>query len=317
MDKVSQIIRLLKDKVTSCGTGIGLVGKCLGDILKSTFSKIGLLGKILSGIVLIIGLIGGWLSLWDRIFPPNIVILELTPVIISEPKDFGGTRVALRGVGVLLHVQSKNRQVAITGISLEGKRCLDIDEFLGTIETTDKMTLDEVHREFDRLRPFQKLSHFGWPSTSPGPVTLGPWEESYIRFTFLEPTLEGPYMEGDKRYFGSTEKSDPLIRRFGFTVLDMFTIAPSDRTSWTPGRLRDEILDGILTFQVMAGGTRFPVPVTAFRPPLRIRPKEWKEGGLQPLLSEKWSRLEIEQGENRSINCNLASKTSTLTKRTN
>lgn len=263
---------------------------------------IGTWGPILGLVGGLIGIIGGGLSLFDRWYPPSVEILDLTPVYISEPKNIAGARSAVRGVGILLHVRAINRPVSITGLELTGKRCLSVREFHGL--TAVGKNDAELEAEFGRQQPFQRVSFFGWPADRSGPLSLLPWEESYLRFTFLEPGIEdSPGLHIDQRYFGSQQQPFPLTRRSGFHVNDMFTRVPSIHTSWAAGHLRNEILDGVLAFKVIAGGSQIVVPTKVLRSPQRLDPDTWKKGDLASLLTEQWHSLDLEPTENRSINC--------------
>lgn len=251
----------------------------------------------------LIGITGGGLSLFDRFYPPSVEILELTPVYISEPKTVLAANSAIRGVGVLLHVRAGNRPVTLTGLELGGKRCISMNEFYGFMEVDGK-TDQDIEAEFNRLRPFQQVSFFGWPTDRSGPISLAPWEESYVRFTFLEPGIgSSPDLLIDRRFLGSVQEPFPMIRRFGFNVLEMFTLMPSDKTSWTAGHLRNEIFDGVLAFRILAGGTQITIPTNALRAPKRLAPDAWVKGDLAPMLAEQMPNPDLEPTENRSINC--------------
>lgn len=248
-------------------------------------------GPIIGFVGGLIGVIGGGLSLLDRYRSPNAEIHELIPVYISEPKVIAGANSAIRGVGIVLHIRATNRAISITGLELTGKRCLSFDEFIGFLEADGK-SLQELEAQFDRQRPFQLVSFYGWPTDRSGPVLLTPWEESYIRFTFLEPDTGAiPGLVIDHRYLGSRERGSPLIRRYGFNVGEMFTVAPSNTTSWTAGHLRNEILDGALTYKVLTGGSQIVVPPPIIRPPKRLAPEAWKKGGLGTFVGRAVAEL--------------------------
>src|SRR5439155_17165297 len=130
-------------------------------VAKNIAAIVGFLGGI-------VGFLGGGLSLQDRYFPPSIKILDLTPIYISEPRNISGSRGASRGAGVVLHVKTGNRPVSITGLELEGKRCLSFGEWHGFTNTDGKHN-DELGAEFNRAKPFQRVSFSGWPTV---PVRL-------------------------------------------------------------------------------------------------------------------------------------------------
>src|SRR5262249_16491519 len=117
---------------------------------------VGIVGGIVGIIGGIVGLLGGGLSLKDRWFPPAIEILDLPPIYISEPREVGGFRGALRGVGVILHVKTDNRPVSITELELEGTRCLSADEWMGFTNPEGKQ-IDDIGAEFHRAKPFQRV----------------------------------------------------------------------------------------------------------------------------------------------------------------
>lgn len=272
----------------------------LGRVIATWGAFIGFIGGL-------IGIAGGGLQLYDRLYPPSVEILELMPIYISEPKTILDAKSAIRGVGVLLHVKAGSRSISLTGLELEGKRCVSIDEFPGLLETDGK-TLQEIEAEFNRRRPFQMVSFFGWPTDRTGPISLTPWEESYIRFTFLEPAIgSSPGLFTNSRDFGSVQQPFPMTRRYGFNVLEMFTLMPSDGTSWTAGYLRNEILDGVLGFRILTGGAQITIPINVVRAPKRLTPDAWKKGDLASILAEQWPSLELEPTENRSINCYVQS----------
>ena len=259
-------------------------------------------GPIIGFVGGLIGVAAGGLSLVDRFYPPSVDVLDLIPVYISEPKTILGARGAIRGVGVLLHVRARNRSIPLTGLELVGKRCVSFGEFLGFLEPNGK-TDQDLEAEFKRLRPFQHVSFFGWPTDHAGPISLAAWEESFIRFTFLDPGLDSPGLLIDRRYFGSQQQPPALIRRYGFNVLEMFTLAASEQTSWTAGHLRNEILDGAMVFRVLAGGIQFNVSTNALRGPKRLTPEDWKKGDLAPLLSQQFPSLEAPPTKENSTSC--------------
>jgi len=256
---------------------------------------VGLVGGLL-------GVAGGGLSLLERFFPPSVEILDLTPLYISEPKTIMSAKSAVRGIGVLLHVRAGSRAISLTGLELTGKRCVSFDEFVGLLKVDEK-TMDEMEVEFNHARPFQHVSFFGWPTSHPGLLSLAPWEENYFRFTFLEPNISSPGLVIDDHFFGSVKRPNPMTRRYDFNMLEMFTLAPSERTGWTAGHLRNEILDGVLVFKVLASGRQISVPTDAVRPPKRLTPDVWRKEDLAPLLAEQFPSLESRPAQNRSINC--------------
>jgi hypothetical protein len=255
----------------------------------------------------IVGFLGGGLSLQDRYFPPPIEILDLTPIYISEPRNIGGFLGALRGVGAILHVKTGNRSVSITGLELEGKRCLSLTEWEGFAVVEGKQIegkhFDELGAEFNRVKPFQHVSFSGRIADRTSPLVLNAWEEQYLPFTLLDPSTEGPGQWVDVKFLGSTEHASPLIRRFGITVLDVFTGMPSAQTSWTVAHLRNEILDGVMTFTLRAGATQRPVPTTAIRPLRRVGVAAWKTGNVPSILADRMPPIDIEPSVNREINC--------------
>jgi hypothetical protein len=257
----------------------------------------------------VVGFVGGlvgalslFVSLFDRFPPPSVEILDLIPLYISEPTTIMSAKSAVRGVGVLLHVRAGSRPISLTGLELIGKRCVSIDEFFGLIKIDGK-TMDEMEVEFNHARPFQHVSFSGWPTSHSGLLSLAPWEENYFRFTFLEPDIGSSGLDVDDRFFGSVKRPNPMTRRYGFNVLEMFTLAPSERIGWTAGHLRNEILDGVLLFKVLASGRQISVPTDAVRPPKRLTPDVWKKENLAPLLAEQFPSLELRPTQNRSINC--------------
>jgi hypothetical protein len=120
---------------------------------------------------------------------------------------------------------------------------------------------------------------------------------------YLDPTEESPVQGIDLKFFGSIEHASPLIRRFGITVIDVFTVMPSAQTSWTVGHLRNEILDGVMAFRLLAGASQSPVPQDAIRPLRRVEVTTWKTGNVATILAERWPPSEIKSSVNREINC--------------
>jgi hypothetical protein len=262
---------------------------------EAVVSVVGIIGVI-------IGFLGGGLSLKDRWFPPSIEILDLTPIYISEPRNSSGARGASRGVGVVLHVKTGNRPVSITVLELEGKRCLSFGEWLG-FTNTDGKHMDELDAEFNRAKPFQRISFSGRLADRTSPLVLNAWEESYLPFTFLDPPADTPGLLIDPKFLGSADNASPFIRRFGVTVLDVFTAMPSEQTTWTAGHLRNEILEGVMTFQLLAGASKSSVPRDTIRPLRRVNITTWKTGNVASILAERWPSIEIEPSVNREINC--------------
>jgi hypothetical protein len=134
-----------------------------------------------------------------------------------------------------------------------------------------------------------------------GPLVLNAWEASYLLFTFLDPSSDISWLV-DVKFVGSTDNPSPLIRRFGLSVRDVFTDRPSTRASWTADHLRNEILDGVMTFQLLAGASRSPVPRAAIRPLRRVNVTTWKTGNVTSILQERMLAIEPEP-VNKQINC--------------
>jgi hypothetical protein len=243
----------------------------------------------------------------DRWFPPSIEILDLTPIYISEPRNRGDSLGALYGVGVVLHVKTQSRPVSITGLEIEGKRCLSFNEWLVYANLQGKQTtgrhIDDVFGDFNQVKPFEHVSFSGRLTDRNSPLVLNAWEEQYIPFTFLELTEESPVQGIDLRFFGSIEHTSPLIRRYGVTVLDVFIIKPNARTSWTANRLRNEILDGVMVFRLLAGTTQSPIPQDRIHPLRHVEVKAWKSGNIATIMSERWPPSEIKPSVNKHINC--------------
>lgn len=59
------------------------------------------MGAVVGFVGGLIGITAGGLSLFDRLYPPSVEVLELIPIYISEPKIVMGANSAIRGVGVL------------------------------------------------------------------------------------------------------------------------------------------------------------------------------------------------------------------------
>jgi hypothetical protein len=154
---------------------------------KAVVDVVAIIGGIVGIIGGIIGFLGGGLSLKDRWFPPPIEILDLTPIYISEPRNRGGFLGALRGVGVVLHVKTKSRPVSITGLELEGKRCLSYEEWLAHTSVQGKQIegkhLDELGAEFNQVKPFQRVSFSSRLGDRTSPLVLNAWEEQSLPFT--------------------------------------------------------------------------------------------------------------------------------------
>lgn len=256
----------------------------------------------------LIGIAGGGMSVWDRFNPPAVEILDLTPVYISEPKTVMGAKGAIRGTGVVLHVRAGSRDASVTEIRLEGRRCITFDEFFGIVEADGK-SMEQMESEFYDQRPFQQVAFAGLPKDRNGPLTLKAWEENNFFFTLSEPKLGGGggiVIESD--YIGTRQREYPKIRDYGFSVLDIFTVIPNERTSWTVGHLRNEILDGVLTFKVIAGGASVTIPSTAVRAPKRLSTDEWRRGDLSAIRTSDTPDIVIAPKENASINCYIQSK---------
>jgi hypothetical protein len=274
---------------------------------KAIASAVKTIGGIIAFLGGIVGYLGGGYTLMERWFPPSIEVLDLTPLYISEPRNRGGSLGAIRGIGVVLHVKTKNRPVSITGLELEGKRCLSFEEWMAHASIQDKQIdgkhIDELGAEHNRVKPFQRVSFSGRLAERTSPLVLNAWEEQSLPFTFLDPTEESPVQGIDLKFFGSIEHALPLIRRFGITVLDVFTVMPSAQTSWTVGHLRNEILDGVMAFRLLAGATQSTVPQDAIRSLRRVEVTTWKTGNVATILAERWPPSEIKPSVNRQINC--------------
>jgi hypothetical protein len=120
------------------------------------------------------------------------------------------------------YTKTGNRPVSITGLELEGKRCLSFGEWHG-ITDTDGKQIAERGDEFNQAKPFQRVSFSGRLADRTSPLLLNAWEESYLPFTFLDPPAETPWLLVDPKFLDSTENASPLIRRFGISVVDVLT----------------------------------------------------------------------------------------------
>ena len=204
-------------------------------------------------------------------------------------------------------MKTQSRPVSITGLELEGKRCLSFNEWLVYAGIQGKQItgrhIDDLGVEFNQVKPFERVSFSGRLTDRNNPLVLNAWEEQYIPFTLVDLTEESPVQGIDLKFFGSTEHASPLIRRFGVTVLDVFTIKSSAQTSWTVNHLRNEILDGVMVFRLLAGATQSPIPQDKIHPLRRVEVAVWKSGNIATIMSERWPPSEIKPSVNKQISC--------------
>jgi hypothetical protein len=261
----------------------------------------------------IIGAIGGWLSIWDRLTPPGLNMIEILPVCISAPRLPTQSHESVFGISAIVRCRAGNRTVFVSGLDFLGKMYLSAEEY---ITFTDKHKRVEIEREVSLRKPYFSILWNGWPEDQGSSVRLEPYEEKYIRFVFLAPKPFFYVREGGSPHLGyadGTKQPD----RIGTSpnLYDIFKLrlnieqeGQRKYAMWTPYGLREDIREGNLQFQIRVGARQITIPpegVIGFR---LITQQDWKNKTPQQLFHENVMGFEFNPNTEKGKNGNKDSK---------
>ena len=244
---------------------------------------IGILGGVLALVI-------GWLVIEQRFFPPGLDVLEAVPVAVEGRYKLNEQTARAYGVSVIVHVQSRGREVMLTGIEAEGDISLSFNEFLGVINA-DKRNIQDIGKEYEEKKPYFRILWSGWLEEA-NALRLAPHEDIYVRFTFLAPSLNSARYEFGDDYVGFRGGGRaPSRSRYHPSWNDIFTPKiSSDKRSIRPSALRDEFREGGVKLSIRAGGGRVRIKSDQLQGLKVISESDWKSKPPEQLFTEPWTR---------------------------
>lgn len=261
-----RIKKFLRRMTHSCGT----------DDLKG-------LACLIGGIV---GLIGGSIGIWKEFAPPSVEIVGARPFAVVE--RFPSEDVANpdeEGISVIVHVRSKGREVSLAALDANGKIYLDTGEYLSLLRGQAMgRHIKEIDMERAKLQPYFKISWSAWPTDSRVPVRPEPFEERYVRFTFLEPKqfLKLPRFDGlMDAYVGFEDKAPFIIPTRMMTQPTVWHFFRQkvirDGKEVVSSDVRDEIKSGNVRFSLRAGSQSIRISPKKLQQFARITQEAWEK----------------------------------------
>ncbi|MEK7874643.1 MAG: hypothetical protein AAB325_00400 [Pseudomonadota bacterium] len=234
----------------------------------------------------IIGVFGGGLSLWDRFIPPGVEVIEILPVAIHSKDYFNATQSyhSTYGISTILHLRSKNRSILVSGLDLSGKIYLSTSEYVAYINAEGKH-INEIAQEVNNKKPYNIISWNAWPKDSRVAIRLEPYEERYIRFTFLDPSFLTNRLAGKELLGIERESKRPKQVRTYPDKIDIFELKVSgDGKSVIPCDVRDEIKNGLAKFYLRVGPKSIEISANKIKKLKIINKRDWEEKTPQELF---------------------------------
>jgi len=222
----------------------------------------------------IVGILGGGIALWDRWVPPKVNVLGILPVYVySEPEFKASTKGEIKkykslisGVSVIVHLKNGSRTVYISGIDISGKLKISLSDYLFYRDKVDGVAIKKINKEYEEKKPYTMISWSGWPSDGRLPVKVDPHQERFICFNILKPGhvygLKSPVSD----YMGfesggvAPKRDDPYPR-----VLGIFKERNWKAGNKFPSGLRDELTNGLVTFQIRVGFKSVEIPASKIK----------------------------------------------------
>ena len=249
-------------------TGVSLLSRrslCLGTgtitVTSSDSRQPGLKGLALWGAW--IGLVGGIMgalglgfSLWDRLTPPGLEMVEVLPICVSVPRNTNLPHVSVFGISAIVRCRAGSRTAFVSALDFLGRTYHSVHEYPGDAQFSGKKNMDEIQAEVSARKPYSTISWNGWPEDQGVSVRLEPYEEKYIRFVFLEPALFLYTHMGGPPHLGYADGSkEPERTKTSPSLFDIFKLrlrtekdGQATWAIWTPFGLRNEIRDDTLSF---------------------------------------------------------------------
>lgn len=244
-----------------------------------------------------VGLIGGLLgaasvgiTLLKEIFPPSVEVVEILPIAVVSEEPFLGSKVKVEGISVIAHLRSGSRGVSITALDANGKVYLNGNEYIVFLGSKGEgRHINEIAQEQSRRKPYFHISWSAWPTDSKVAVRLEPYEDRYIRFTFLEPTTltgqtflgsMGAYVgfDDDKGTRPKQITARPYIEHF----FKQKIVEQGKRVMSFD--VRDEIRDGLIELQIRVGSHIVKTSSDKIRRFRSISKTDWETKNPQELF---------------------------------
>lgn len=281
--------------------------------LKNDLKRLSLLGAVIGIVGGIIGAIGGGFSLWDRLTPPGLELVQILPVCISSPRQTSDPHVSIFGISAIVRCRAGSRTVFVSALDFIGRTYLSAQDYLGYVDPSEKTMWKkgEVEAEVLDRKPYSTLLWNGWPEDQGAPIRLEPYEEKYIRFVFLAPKPFYYAQTGGPPHLGYADGTKEPERIKTIPCLwDMFKLrmrvekdGQNNWVIWTPFGLRKEISGGALKFQLRIGPKQVTIPpenVVGFK---LVELNEWKTKSAYELFHERTLgfkyNLNTEEGQSR------------------
>ncbi len=236
----------------------------------------------------LLGLISTWLVVSDRWFPPSLDVIDITPVVVAKTRSQAYPSLGSDGISMIAHVRSREREVTVTALDASGDMFLTNSEYMFYLgRRVEGMSLDGLARQVERRRPFFRIAWSAWPSDSKVPVGIGPNEDRYIKFTFIDPSeFSGQIFSGpmdsyvgfkSERSLPRQKTSRPYLSHIFELKLDGIHVGVS------PGFIRNEWQNGNVDLRLRAGRKLVKIVPSKLNKAITVSQKDWEEKNPQEL----------------------------------
>jgi hypothetical protein len=241
----------------------------------------------------IIGLIGGivgtlsiGISLYDRLFPPSVDVVEVRPVYVYAadtryPPESVGRKFYQEYFSALIRLRSKSRPVSVSGMEISGRIFLNFSEWFGYSQWLDSKghsgDPDLIEKARTEQQPYYNVSFGGWISDSKLPLQIDPYQEHYIRFDFSTANDTPTGIPIEPAYLGTANPPKiPEVARVRPHPSDIFELGSGVAG---PQRellgLRSETSNWHLKWYLILGSRRILIPSVKIRGFAKVSQEEW------------------------------------------
>lgn len=237
----------------------------------------------------LVGIVGGGINLYEKFFHPSVEVLEVLPIAVTSEKSILNNKVKVEGISAIVHLRSGSREVSITALDVQGKVYLNGNEYVGFLGSrAEGRHVNEIEQEILERKPYFHISWSAWPTDSKVPIKLGPYEDRYIRFTFLEPTtFTGMVFDGSWDEYVGFENEDKRPRRTTSRPhLHHFfkqKVVEGGRRVMSFD-IRDEVREGWIELQARMGSHSVIIPPTKIKRFESLAERDWETKNPQELF---------------------------------
>lgn len=214
------------------------------------------------------------------------LVLKLTPYVVverlfskSDNPDIQGT--AFYSFGLVLYAQNNYRMARnIRQIEISGNTPLDFSDYIGA-RSRDGISMDELEKEFIKRKPYYDLSLVTYPKG--GGRIEGDGTERFIQFDLMKPNAYGARFWNlpVQDYVGYKDTPTPPKKLTTEPNLkDLVTFSrrdPRNFQEWQGPKLRKEIADGTIKFDVLVDSTAMTLQPSNINPVRWTLEKSWQQ----------------------------------------